>query len=104
MGKRHSRAEISGYLDEFKDSGLSRVAYCEEIGVKYNTFSKWLQMYATVSQPDVMGSFVELEPEPVPIPEPTSNLRLRLKLQNGTELEFYQMPDLSLVKALIGKG
>ena len=64
MSKRKywSLAERTAYVEDFLTSNQSRVIWCQDHGIAYNTFSRWLMKYNESSQPSD-SQFIELKPK-----------------------------------------
>jgi len=53
------------HVEEWKESGLTQVVYCEEQGLKLPTFSYWVQKYHKQHQQDNASSFIAISKDQV---------------------------------------
>ncbi len=64
MSKRKywSLAERTAYVEDFLASNQARAVWCQDHGIAYNTFSRWLMKYNESSQSSD-SRFIELKPK-----------------------------------------
>ena len=89
---RRNQEEMCSYIDEWKQSGLSRKAFCRKRGIAPSTFSYWYTKY-TPSDSGQGGDFVEVNP--------ILSESIEVIYPNGVKIRMPQKSSLSALQALI---
>ena len=89
--KRSSKAERRAHVAAWRQSGLSRSAYCRQQRLNYNTFVTWIEAEAPAP---AAGNFIELS-----APAAEAGV-LRIEFPNGIRLEYRGEVSVALVQAL----
>ena len=82
-------------LDEWKISGQSKVAYCQDGNIAYHSF---FYLQKKLSKPGISSKkkFIKLGALPKPLPAALTEV----VYPNGTRIVFHSLPDIFLLKQL----
>lgn len=83
-------------LIEWKQSGLTKIAFCNEKQIKYYTFVGWKNTHPKKKSAASESSFL-----PVEIKKDFDSLFAQLTLKNGTVVSLYQPVEASYLSALV---
>lgn len=103
MKKRHhTKEKILAFYAEWRQSGLCKSAYCEEVGLATSTFSYWLKklkLHEQASSEDLStAEFTQLHfPSKQDLVFPV----LEIEYASGAKVKFYKQPEASWVKQLL---
>ena len=84
---RRSREWWSSTVAEWRNSGLTQVAFARDAGINVNTLRWWIAEFRH-AEPAHLVEVVELEPA-------RSDVRLELELPSGATLRFDELPSAS---------
>jgi hypothetical protein len=97
-----AREQMYTHIEQWKGSGLSQKAYCEQQAVKYHVFHYWYKLYrdqhqaAQEPQPKPLAAFI-----PLTLSASPATAFVELYLPGGHHLVFHQMVSVDYLKALI---
>jgi putative transposase len=86
---RISAEQWQALIDQWRTSGLSAEAFCQDQGVSYARFGIWRKrLLKTVAPPEAETSFIDLAS--LTAAAPTRGWNIVLSLGNGVELRLSQ--------------
>jgi transposase-like protein len=92
---RYSDNEKQTFIEQWKQSGKTKVAFCKEKGIGYCTFNGWVKREKKKIEKS-KSSFVALR-----IKNSAESIFAQIILKNGTTVNIYQAVDSSFVSALL---
>lgn len=78
--KRRSKSARLAHLQAWRSSGLSKVVYCQDNGIKYATFMSWFKLEDSAVDTG-QGHFLKIE-------RPSFAKPLIIELPNGVRLHW----------------
>jgi DNA-binding transcriptional regulator LsrR (DeoR family) len=78
MARRRTANEVEELLEQYRASGMTKIAYCQQMGISRSTLSRYLRRRRR-------GRLVRVNLKPAPPPEPDRGFVL--VLSNGRRIE-----------------
>ena len=95
---RHIEEEMKALYANWQRSGLTKKAYCQEIGIPHGTFFYWIKRLSAI-KPSSGPDFMELDIAPN---FPNSEVVfLEIEYPSGARLKLYQQAEASWIKSLL---
>lgn len=88
--------QMFSLIEQWKQSGLTQKAYCEQSGLSYHMFHYWYKRYRDKNTSEGATSFVKLQVQPSAI-QP----HVELLLPDGRRLLFHQPVGSDYLKTII---
>jgi transposase-like protein len=97
--KKWSAAEKLAFCKSWKQSGLSRSAYCRREGLSLPTLCTWLKRQTSEKKPPAAVKFIGAAP--VPAIQPLEEQSLEVKLTNGLQCRFSRVVSIKQICQVI---
>lgn len=92
---RYSDLEKQEFIEQWKQSGKSKMAFCKEIGIGYYSLIDWVkQKNKKAEKPK--SSFTQLR-----IKDSTDSIFAQINLKNGSTINLYQSVDPSFISTIL---
>jgi hypothetical protein len=83
--------KMRNFYDQWKESGLSRMAFCKRERINYATFNYWHKQFSS----DSKTGFEEIQVRP------GSDVGSEIIFPSGVRMVFHSVPSVSWLKELI---
>ena len=95
---KYSQEEIESYLNQWKESGLSKKDYCEHTGINYWAFKRWCYQYGYVKRRSArsQNGFIQLNPTSM---GPIGNMEVIYP--NGVRIQLPATNNKELLRTLV---
>lgn len=93
-----SEAQKQNFLNEWKRSGKSKLAFCNERGIKYATVVSWTRDRKKKKNTVAKASFI-----PVSVANSGDSLFAQVNFKNGTVINIYQAVNADFISGLVRK-
>ena len=94
MRRRRTAQEIEELLEGYRTSGMTRIAYCQQVGIALSTLGRYLRQRSggqRLARVNLVNLYAATEPRP----------SFALVLRNGRRIESgWQFPDADLARLI----
>ena len=91
MRRRRTTREIEELLEGYRTSGMTRIAYCQQVGIALSTLGRYLRQHSSRQRLVRVKLDAAMEPRPSFV----------LVLSNGRRIEsIWQFPDSDLARLI----
>jgi hypothetical protein len=92
------RQQMFSLIEQWRTSGLTQKAFCEQQSIRYYVFYYWYKRYKMrqSGEGDSVGSFVQLQ-----VAKPSSSGGVEINYPGGIRIFFHEPVSSSYLKALI---
>ena len=95
QNKEEVRQQMFAMIMQWRQSGLSQKAWCQQSGIAYHVFHYWYKRYRDTKITSQTSSFTELKVQPAAFGF------MELLFSDGKRLLFHQPVNSDFIKALI---
>lgn len=92
------RQQMFAMIEQWRTSGLTQKAFCEQRSIRYYVFHYWYKRYKMQQSgvDDNAGSFVKLQ-----VAKPSSSGGVEINFPGGIRIIFHEPVSSSYLKALV---
>jgi transposase-like protein len=103
---KHDIKKMRYLYDQWQSSGLGKVAFCRQHGVRPNTFHYWIKKFRAGPQPPTRAKTKDKGFSQIPIahpvePDHTQKAMAVVNFPSGTSLELFYPAEASFLKELL---
>jgi transposase-like protein len=95
--RRHTAEKMKALYADWQQSGLSKKAFCQQMGIPHSSFFYWIKKFNS-SGDSLSADFMELD---FPASFHSEPVFLEIEYPSGARLKLYRQAEASWIKSLV---